>query len=156
MKNNAWILVLPVILIFFVASCQSEQYDDGYWHGYDAGYEAAIEEMGYDEASSDDFDAWYGEREAYDQGKIDGMQTVYRILKKEIFDVCSYSINDSPWSAYEASQIVGVVHGFLVNPEGEPMPTQQEYKEAVETLFHFYMYFETREYTKAFDDLEFE
>lgn len=58
------------------------------------------------------------------------------------------AISDEVWSAYDAAMEIGTVHGFVSNPDNDPLQTNEEYLDYVEELYLFWNYFEQHEYEK--------
>lgn len=58
------------------------------------------------------------------------------------------AISDEVWSAYDAAMEIGTVHGFVSNPDNDPLPTNEEYLQYVEELYKFWNFFEQHRYER--------
>lgn len=134
MKKSIFPLVFGVI--FFIVllvlnflprekpKTDEEIYQEAYWEGYHA-------------AEYDTEKQWMGRN---DEAYADG----YRQAVKDIRS----AISDEVWATYEAAMEVGLMHGFVSNPDNDPLPSSDEYFEYVEDLYYFWEFFEQHGYER--------
>ena len=132
MKNIRLILGIIIFGVLLVLNFYPSEkpktdediFQEGYWEGYHAA-EYDLEKQWFDR---DD--------EVYAEG-----------YRKAVEDIRS-AISDEVWSAYDAAMEIGTVHGFVSNPENEPLPSNEEYLQYVEELYRFWNFFEQRSYER--------
>jgi hypothetical protein len=133
-----WLALLSIFALICSSSCSGmvhtyeEGYDDGYENGYREGrYEGYDEgefygyEEGYEDGSEDDYFEWY-----------DDLPEYARYLEDE---AVHYAAENGGWHPEEAGVIIDAyINGKSVYGS---MPSKEEYREAVESLWYFYDYF---------------
>lgn len=122
------IFVLVLLVLNFLPGekpkTEEEIYQEAYWEGYHA-------------AENDSEKQWMdSNNESYADGYLQAVK-----------DIRS-AISDEVWSAYEAAMEVGTVHGFVSNPDNDPLPSNEEYLQYVEDLYWFWNFFEQHEYER--------
>lgn len=101
-----------------------EIYQEAYWEGYHT-------------AENDTEKKWMeSNKESYAEGYLQAVKDI------------RYAISDEVWAAYEAAMEVGTVHGFVSNPDNDPLPSTEEYFEYVEDLYYFWEFFEQNRYER--------
>ena len=139
MKKFISVFTVFILLVFSLLSCSPKKtYDDGF-------------EDGYSEASSKYEDHYSrGVESGYDIGYDEGYATAEADHEKDILNAveraCRYASYNSEWGLYEALQIVGVRQGFMSLGDGSEMPTDQEYTDAIKTLYLFCEFFDSEKY----------
>lgn len=109
-------------------SIYQDAYDSGYNIGYDRGREVGYE-AGYDDGAS--------------YGWFDDIANPASYLEDEAVD---YVRKYCEWHPEEAMTIIEAYQSGIPAFEGDPVPSYQEYLEAIESLKYFYIYFYNREY----------
>ena len=151
MKKLIAVLVSLALVVCMVSCGNIRTYDDGFEDGYDEGYfDATLE---FENMYSRGFDNGYeigfedGYLSAEDEHELDVQSAAERADK--------YASYYSEYGLYEALQIVGVKNGFMSPGEDTDMPTNQEYKDAIKTLYLFCEFFDSKMYdsSKAIEDL---
>ena len=133
MRNHLTSILLFLLSVLFLTSCSSEK---DFQNGYDSGYadgilDAHLEDEEYSkkiyrEGHSDGY--WEG----YEDSKIEFAQRI-------IEEAEDYARERTGWSVYEAWNSISVYHdGF--DSYGFDLPTDEEYRECVETLVLFCEY----------------
>lgn len=140
MKKTFKIIVsfaLCVVLIFCMSSCDNS-YENGYHDGYEDGYsDAGIEKYDYgDDMYSRGVDDGYDE--AYDE--------VYDYFVNIIeHDAVHYAKEKGGWHPEEAMCIIDAYENGTLAFGSMPI-TEEDYKEAVKSLYFYYEYFYGGEY----------
>ena len=131
MKRLIAVLVLFTFAIFLMSCSYEGHYDDGYGDGYIDGYSDAEFDMQYvlEEELLDYYDAGY-----YD-GYDDGYDEVYNAVE----EATAYARSQTGWSVYEAWNNISIYNDG-VNPYGHDLPTEEEYRQSIETLVIFCEY----------------
>lgn len=125
MKKQA-ILLAVVVLITMLTSCGYTQSDledarkDGYSDGYVNGYET-----GYDDGFEIGYDFCY---EEYNDE-----------MKYELECAQSLAREETGWSVYEAWNNI-LIYNDGIDPYGNDLPTDEEYRQSIETLVVFCEY----------------
>lgn len=134
------ILLLLLLVLNFLPDekpkTDEEKYREAYWDGYyDGQYDT---EKDYSGIISEEK---YNSRE---DGYSSGYEEGYKKAIEDMREVISFEIV----RAYEAAMEVGLVHGFVSNPDNDPLPSADEYFEYVEDLYCFWEFFEQHRYER--------
>lgn len=122
------ILFLVLLVLNFLPKEKPKADEDIFQEGYWEGYHTAEHDLEKQRFDRDD--------EVYAEG-----------YRQAVEDIRS-AISDEVWSAYDAAMEIGTVHGFVSNPENEPLPSNEEYLQYVEELYRFWNFFEQRSYER--------
>ena len=122
------ILFLVLLVLNFLPKEKPKADEDIFQEGYWEGYHTAEHDLEKQRFDRDD--------EVYAEG-----------YRQAVEDIRS-AISDEVWSAYDAAMEIGTVHGFVSNPDNDPLQTNEEYLDYVEELYLFWNYFEQHEYEK--------
>lgn len=132
MKNIRLILGIIIfgvlIVLNFYPSEKPKTDEDIFQEAYWEGYHTAEHDLEKQWLDRDD--------EVYAEG-----------YRKAVEDIRS-AISDEVWSAYDAAMEIGTVHGFVANPENDPLPSNEEYFQYVEELYWFWDFFEQNRYER--------
>ena len=134
MKKSIFPLVFGVIffIVFLVLNflpgekpkTDEEIYQEAYWEGYHT-------------AENDTEKKWMeSNKESYAEGYLQAVKDIRSAISDEI------------WDTYEAAMEVGTVHGFVSNPDNDPLPSTDEYLKYVEDLYYFWEFFEQNRYER--------
>ena len=132
------IAALCTVLLFALccfASCDRPTYEDGYIEGYSDGYSAAESDMEY--LSEEEFEDGYDI--GYEDGYFDAEDEYsdYDWLEHE---AAHYAREYSEWHPVEAMEIIDAYQNN--EPlDGDGIPSEEEYLDAIESLYRFYEYF---------------
>ena len=126
------ILFLVLLVLNFLPKEKPKADEDIFQEGYWEGYHTAEEDLEEQRFDRDD--------EVYAEG-----------YRQAVEDIRS-AISDEVWSAYDAAMEIGTVHGFVSNPDNDPLLTNEEYMDYVEELYRFWNFFEQNRYER---DLEY-
>ena len=126
------ILFLVLLVLNFLPKEKPKADEDIFQEGYWEGYHTAEHDLEKQRFDRDD--------EVYAEG-----------YRQAVEDIRS-AISDEVWSAYDAAMEIGTVHGFVSNPDNDPLPTNEEYMDYVEELYLFWDFFEQHRYER---DLEY-
>lgn len=151
MKKLIIVLVSLALVVCLVSCGNIRTYDDGFEDGYEEGFfDATLE---FDHVYSRGFDNGY--EIGFEDGYISAEDEHEYDVQSAAERADMYASYNSEWSVYEALQIVGVKHGFMSPGEDTDMPTNQEYKDAIKTLYLFCEFFDSKMYytSKAKEDL---
>ena len=141
MKKYLTIIAITAVMILCLSSCGKSDYareqeakresiyESGYEDGYDDGYEAGSE-RGYDTGYDD------GYSEGYDDSKTEFALNV--IEKAE-----SYARDKADYSVYEAWNNIMI---YRDRPDGYDIPSEEEYRQCVDTLVYFCEYLDNSEF----------
>lgn len=143
MKKNCFVLAIVFALMF--SSCGYSQEDleksrsEGYAKGYSDGRYDCLAE------SEIDINLIYeeGYNDGYTYGTFKNHCDIMDELHNIIEDAETYVSDNSEWSLYEAMQIVGLIHGYMVSYDPSEKSTQQEYYDAIDSLYLFAEYFDS-------------
>lgn len=127
MKKYTALLAFSAVLVTLLASCSSETYQDGYEAGYTDGYAEAHQKCEY--LCEEEF------FEGYEMGYDDGGDDV----RVAIDDALDYAREQTGWSVYEAWSNISIYNDG-VHPYGYAIPTEEEYRQSIETLVIFCKY----------------
>lgn len=122
------ILFLVLLVLNFLPKEKPKTDEDIFREGYWEGYHTAEHDLEKQRFDRDD--------EVYAEG-----------YRQAVEDIRS-AISDEVWSAYDAAMEIGTVHGFVSNPENDPLPTNEEYMDYVEELYLFWDFFEQHRYER--------
>ena len=122
------ILFLVLLVLSFLPKEKPKADEDIFQEGYWEGYHMAEHDLEKQRFDRDD--------EVYAEG-----------YRQAVEDIRS-AISDEVWSAYDAAMEIGTVHGFVSNPENDPLPTNEEYLQYVEELYRFWDFFEQHSYER--------
>ena len=132
MRKHLAICGIIVILITMSSCGKNGYYDRGYQEGYDAGY---IEGSADTRLKMED-NSIIG----YDNGHSDGYREGYNDAKSKFIEEAEdYARDKTGWSVYEAWNSICIYHDGI-DPNGFDIPTEEEYRQCVETLVYFYEY----------------
>ena len=133
MKKPLALLCLLLVAVSLISCGSNGYYDQGYEDGYaeglaDGRVEAELElydnrfEAGYDIGYDDGY--YEGHDDGYDEARL-------------IIDMASeHAREQTGWSVYEARNNIAIYHDG-VDPHGHELPTEEEYRQSVETLVLF-------------------
>lgn len=122
------ILFLVLLVLNFLPKEKPKTDEDIYQEGYWEGYHTAEHDSEKQWLDRDD--------EVYAEG-----------YRQAVEDIRS-AISDEVWSTYDAAMEIGTVHGFVANPENDPLPSNEEYLQYVEDLYRFWNFFEKHRYER--------
>lgn len=110
-----------------LSACNNKEYECAYNDGYNDGYSCAEFEIGYlaQEKFSD----------GYEIGFDDGYDNVCGTIS----DAMDYAREKTGWSVYEAWNNISIYNDG-VHPFGYDLPTEEEYRQSIETLVIFCEY----------------
>lgn len=130
--------ILGVIMILFtMSSCRKNgYYDRGYQEGYDAGYIDGSTDTRLKMEDDSNIGYAYGNSEGYWEGYNDAKSEYTQEIIEEAED---YARDQTGWSVYEAWNSICIYHAG-VDPNGLSLPTEEEYRQCVETLVYFCEY----------------
>ena len=133
MKKLIAVLVSLAFVVCLVSCGNIGTYDDGFEDGYDEGYLDAKLEF------EDDYSHGYkdGCNESY---CIDSDAHEYNV-QVVIEAAEDYAREHTGWSVYEAWNSIGIYHDG-VDPDGFDLPTEEEYRQCVDTLVLYCEYLE--------------
>lgn len=151
MKKLIAVLVSLALVVCLVSCGNIRTYDDGFEDGYDEGYFDAKLEL--EDTYSRGYDRGYDI--GYDDGYLSAEDEHEYDVQSAAERADEYAFSNSEYGLYEALQIVGVKQGFMSPGEGSDIPTNQEYKDAVKTLYLFCEFFDSKMYdtSKAKENL---
>ena len=141
MKKHAAIFAVMILAVCFLSACGKGTYEEGYADGYDEGYSDAEFEMEYlmEDEFLDGYDIGYddGYDEGSDDGWVDNIDEIGWFFEEE---AVHYAREHSEWHPEEA---MGIIEAYQ---NREPLydnaiPNEEEYLEAIESLYRFYEYF---------------
>lgn len=122
------ILFLVLLVLNFLPEEKPKTDEDIFQEGYWEGYHTAEYDLEKQWLDRDD--------EVYAEG-----------YRQAVEDIRS-AISDEVWSAYDAAMEIGTVHGFVSNPDNDPLPSTDEYFAYVEDLYYFWEFFEQHRYER--------
>lgn len=142
MKRYANLFMFAMVLVVLLASCGTETYEDGYEAGYIDGYAEAQLEVGdlCEKEFSDGYEMGYddGFVEGSEEGWIDNIEEPARYIEEE---AVHYAREHSGCHPEEAMVIIYSYQNKELLHDDRSLPTQDEYIEAIESLYRFYEYF---------------
>ena len=121
-KKYTFYVIVSYILLLLAVVLLSKSYGNAKSESYERGYKAG---MAAADSSYDD----------YEHGYADAMADV----EYEIENAYQYASDNSQWSVYEAWNNI-LIYNDGVDPHGHPLPTDEEYRQSIETLVYFCMY----------------
>lgn len=123
-----------VIALSACAALLGRSYSVKYEEGYEAGRESVLETVDEDAFSR-------GYEYGYEEGYLDGSSDFRHEcdLSYEIEKAYDHARDNSEWSVYEAWNNILLYYGAS-NPYGFDIPTEEEFRQSVETLVEFCMY----------------
>ena len=136
MKRPLVFLFLLFVAVSLISCGSNGYYDQGYEDGYAEGlYDGHLEKEL--ELYDDRFESGYdiGHEEGYYTGYDDGYEEARLVI--EIAG--DHARDQTGWSVYEAWNNIGIYHDG-VDPDGYELPTEEEYRQSVETLVIFCEY----------------
>lgn len=130
------LLLAALIAALFLTGC-GKTYEDGYAEGYDYGYDYGYEK-GYETGLDDAPDAYF----AYEEGFEDGFEEGYVDIRGIEDSAVHYARKYSEWHPEEAVWVIDAYrNGECLDEWEDSPPTKEEYEDAINSLYHFYMYF---------------
>ena len=131
-KKYVLYVIIPYIILILAAVLIGTSYRNTRAEGYEMGYEAGLAAA---EEIYVDCDHDYIDDDSYNRGYADGVADV----KYDVEEAYYYTFKNTEWSVYEAWNNIMIYHdGF--DPYGHPLPTEEEYRQSIETLVYFCMY----------------
>ncbi len=130
MKKFAVIIAILIFVLYPLSACDERTYDKGFEDGYAEGY--------FDSQSEHQDDYSRGYDDGFTEGFWMGVDDHKSIIIEE---AAEYARTKTGWSVYEAWNSIGIYHEG-VDPDGFELPTEEEYRECVETLVLFCEYLE--------------
>ena len=148
------LFIISIAFFLFTACGSSESAldaarNEGYQSGYDDGYSDGFYDGHDDRDSSTYNDSYYngyeaGKSDSYDSayydGYYDGYDDCYRDFCTIIYDDAENYSCESGCHPEDALAIIDSYEGRTTYWEG-PLPTEEEYHDAIESLYYFYEYF---------------
>ena len=122
------ILFLVLLVLNFLPKEKPKTDEDIFQEGYWEGYHTAEHDLEKQRFDRDD--------EVYAEEYCQAVEDIRSAISYEV------------WSAYDAAMEIGTVHGFVSNPDNDPLPTNEEYMDYVEELYLFWDFFEQRRYER--------
>ena len=92
----------------------TEELSDGYWAGYDAGF---------------------------DDGYLWGHDDGFSLISTAEWQAEDYAISKSGWHPEEAMAVIDAYENNEIFIENGVIPSEEDYKNAIQCLYHFYDYF---------------
>lgn len=131
MKKCLLFLIVAVIASLVLPACSTQTYEDGYREGYqDARFEIESE-----------YDLYVAER--YLEGYSDG----YSRIKDSFSDAEYYACDHSVYHPEEAMWIIDTYESCEPYWRNGAPITEQEYMDAVKSLYYFYEYYFNGEFS---------
>lgn len=136
MKKLLIFLILLLVAVSLISCGGNGYYEQGYEDGYAEGFAA-----GHLEAELELYDKRFeaGHDVAYDDGYYEGHDDGYDEARLIIDMASEHAREQTGWSVYEAWNNIAIYHDG-VDPHGHELPTEEEYRQSVETLVLFCEY----------------
>lgn len=136
-----------IILLLFLASCSSQNYDDGYSDGYEAGRESGYTDGFYDGLSEtilpnseDELNESY--ERGYSSGLNDGYSSGYDEGYSDGVSVTGYT--EDEYQRYAQDRVDAIVKELFagqINPyTGEPVDSEQDYRKYIAEFKSHHLY----------------